>query len=280
MTHCKVISRLSTVFTRSALSLVKVNRSPLPGITSLASRNISTSQIKMVKQLGQEEAINVDQELFNEYRFSVDQLMELAGLSCAHAIAKVYPDAINILVCCGPGNNGGDGLVAARHLQLLGFNPSVFYPKRTNKELYNNLVNQCRMMDIYFLEEMPSLATLDRDYSVIVDALFGFSFKPPVRENFLPVLAALSQTSTPLASIDIPSGWDVETGPVVPEEGQPETPCLKPDLLISLTAPKKCASMFEGRHHYLGGRFVPRRLAAKYQLNLPQYPGVETCVKL
>ena len=47
-----------------------------------------------------------------------------------------------------------------------------------------------------------------RDYSVIVDALFGFSFKPPVRENFLPILAALSQTSTPIASVDIPSGTE------------------------------------------------------------------------
>lgn len=42
-----------------------------------------------VRHLNQEEAINVDLELFNEYQFSVDQLMELAGLSCAHAIAEV-----------------------------------------------------------------------------------------------------------------------------------------------------------------------------------------------
>jgi len=243
-------------------------------------RELSNSQIKMVKHLGQEEAINVDQELFNEYKFSVDQLMELAGLSCAHALAKVYPDAVNILVCCGPGNNGGDGLVAARHLQLLGFNPSIFYPKRTDKELYHNLVNQCRMMDIYFVEEMPSLSTLDRDYSVIVDALFGFSFKPPVRETFVPVLEALAQTTTPIASVDIPSGWDVETGPPEVVEGESETPCLEPDLLISLTAPKKCASKFTGKHHYLGGRFVPKRLVAKYDLDLPVYPGSESCVKL
>lgn len=65
----------------------------------------------------------MDQELFNEYGFSVDQLMELAGLSVASSIAKTYPitgttHPTAILVCCGPGNNGGDGLVAARHLKL------------------------------------------------------------------------------------------------------------------------------------------------------------------
>lgn len=60
-----------------------------------------------MKFLNQEEATNIDLELFNHYKYSVDQLMELAGLSCAHAIAKCY--GINeltkrILVCCGPGN--------------------------------------------------------------------------------------------------------------------------------------------------------------------------------
>lgn len=61
----------------------------------------------MVKYLGQQEAINVDMELFNEYLFSVDQLMELAGLSCATAIAKSYSATSlqnkTVLVCCGPG---------------------------------------------------------------------------------------------------------------------------------------------------------------------------------
>ena len=70
----------------------------------------------------QEEAIAVDQELFNEYAFTLDQLMELAGLSVATSIAKSYTEQSYknrlILVVCGPGNNGGDGLVAARHLKL------------------------------------------------------------------------------------------------------------------------------------------------------------------
>ncbi|XP_023225564.1 NAD(P)H-hydrate epimerase-like [Centruroides sculpturatus] len=73
--------------------------------------------------ISQEEAINIDKELFNEYCYSVDQLMELAGLSVATAIAKTYPRSNmgkggTVLICCGPGNNGGDGLVCARHLKM------------------------------------------------------------------------------------------------------------------------------------------------------------------
>lgn len=64
-----------------------------------------------IKYLNQEEAINIDLELFNEYKFSVDQLMENAGLSCAHALAKEFPiiggeDKNKVLILAGPGNNG------------------------------------------------------------------------------------------------------------------------------------------------------------------------------
>ncbi|XP_065157697.1 NAD(P)H-hydrate epimerase-like isoform X2 [Atheta coriaria] len=225
-----------------------------------------------MKYLKQEEAVNVDLELFNEYKFSVDQLMELAGLSCATAIAKTYSikslNSKKILVCCGPGNNGGDGLVAARHLKLFGYPTTVYCPMQTDLELYNNLVIQCTNMDIDFLSKTP----VDSDYGLIVDALFGFSFKPPVRPQYHAVMEVLKRTKVPIASIDIPSGWDVEKGP--PSDGG-----IKPELLISLTAPKECAKFFKGKYHYLGGRFVPPALEHKYELNLPEYPATD-CVLL
>jgi NAD(P)H-hydrate epimerase len=51
-------------------------------------------------------------------------------------------------------------------------------------------------------------------------------------------------------------------------------------MLVSLTAPKRCARGFQGRHHYLGGRFVPPSIADKFGLRLPPYPGAAQCVRL
>jgi hypothetical protein len=68
-------------------------------------------------------------------------------------------------------------------------------------------------------------------------------------------------------------GWDVETGPLGVES-------IQPDMLISLTAPKICAQKFSGKHHFLGGRFVPKALEAEYEMSLPKYHGIETCLRL
>ena len=54
-----------------------------------------------------------------------------------------------------------------------------------------------------------------------------------------------------IASVDNPSGWDVENGPQNLEEA------IEPEMLVSLTAPKRGARFFKGPYHYLGGRFVP-----------------------
>lgn len=154
-----------------------------------------------MKYLNQLDATQIDIDLFTDYKYSVDQLMELAGLSCAHAIAKCYP-AISerILVCCGPGNNGGDGLVCARHLALLGYRCDIYYPKRTNKELYQNLLWQCQSFAdaIQIVDECPTSATVER-YGLIVDALFGFSFKPPVRPEFRTIMELLGRCQVPIA---------------------------------------------------------------------------------
>lgn len=72
---------------------------------------------------GQDQAKAVDEELMGPLGFSVDQLMELAGLSVASSILAEYPPSeySRILIVAGPGNNGGDGLVAARHLYHFGY---------------------------------------------------------------------------------------------------------------------------------------------------------------
>ncbi len=263
-----------------AATAIQVNSlSTASAFISAAKRSTSTMPLWVnttgVKLLGQEESIALDQELFTEYAFSVDQLMELAGLSCAHAVAKAFPDRKEqkVLILCGPGNNGGDGLVCARHLSMLGYTPVIHYPKRTEKKLFQDLVTQCQKMGLEFAEAAPTLADMQADYGVIVDALFGFSFKPPVRPAFANLLADLSRCETPVASVDVPSGWHVEMGDISASE-------LMPAVLISLTAPKLCARFFEGKRHFLGGRFVPAAMQEKYQLNLPQYPGSETIVDL
>ncbi|XP_013881115.1 NAD(P)H-hydrate epimerase [Austrofundulus limnaeus] len=241
-----------------------------------SSRSAST-MAQTLKYLGQEEAQKIDEELFSDYGFSVDQLMELAGLSCATAVTRAYPltalvrSRPSLLVICGPGNNGGDGLVCARHLRLFGYEPTILYPKRPNKVLFQGLTTQCEKMDIPFLTQMPEAEVIDEAYNLVIDAIFGFSFKGSVREPFGSILDELKKSTVPIASIDIPSGWDVEQG---------STEGLQPDTLISLTAPKKSASLFTGRYHFLGGRFVPPALDRKYQLNLPPYPGTDCVLQL
>ncbi|XP_011306119.1 NAD(P)H-hydrate epimerase [Fopius arisanus] len=246
------------------------------GPTNLSlHRAITGSSWKMVKYLNQKEAIKVDEDLFKSYRFSVDQLMELAGQACAIAITKTYPPSKAIpnpvLICCGPGNNGGDGLVCARHLKLFGYDPEVYYPKKTTNKLYENLMHQCTQNGVTVHDKMADIKD-SKEFKVIVDALFGFSFKPPVREEFVPIIEYLKRAERPICSVDIPSGWDVEAGP-------PEDEGIKPEMLISLTAPKLCAKKFKGIH-FLGGRFVPKNLEVECGLKLPEYLGTELVVLL
>ncbi|KAK1219233.1 hypothetical protein PQX77_018040 [Marasmius sp. AFHP31] len=109
---------------------------------------------------------------------------------------------------------------------------------------------------------------------VILDAIFGFSFKPPIRAPFDAALPLITESKLPIVSVDIPSGWDVEDG-----NASAEGVGLNPDVLLSLTAPKEGVRLFEGRH-FLGGRFVPKTLEEKFELNLPPYPGSDQIVEL
>ena len=225
-----------------------------------------------IKLLSQQEATQMDVELMGkEFGFSVDQLMELAGLSVASAVFEFQPSSVShkpsVLVICGPGNNGGDGLVASRHLVHFGYDVRVLYPKRKDVDIYNRLKLQLDMLNVPFVDEFQEGTDL------VVDAIFGYSFKGEIRDPFKQIIAKMAATKSKVVSVDVPSGWDVEKGDV-------QNTGLNPAALVSLTAPKQCAEKFKGAH-YLGGRFVPLGIQEKYSLDtLPKYPGSSQIVRL
>ncbi|WVQ97936.1 NAD(P)H-hydrate epimerase [Kwoniella sp. CBS 9459] len=245
-----------------------------------------------IRYISQKLAQQIDEELMSTAgAFSLDQLMELAGLSCAQALAKSFPVQSHkrVMVACGPGNQGGDGLVAARHLHHFSYKPTIYLPKPGSKDIYKRLLKQCENLDIKVISDVDGFKTELGKSDVILDAIFGFSFEPPLRSPFDQVLKAITATSLPIVSVDIPSGWSVTKGsqplytqpnPELGKDGEKELiETFTPDVLVSLTAPKEGVREFKGRH-WLGGRFVPDALVKKFELNIPPYEGVDQVVEL
>lgn len=103
------------------------------------------------------------------------------------------------------------------------------------------LITQCKALGLPFLSvDDVCCAGFQARFDVIVDAIFGFSFKAPVRSPFDTILASTTEAcgSAYVVSVDIPSGWDVTTG-------DSAIPGFSPDMLVSLTAPKLAAKAFE-----------------------------------
>jgi len=162
--------------------------------------------------------------------------------------------------------------VAARHLHFYGYAPTIYYPKPSRSDLFNRLTRQLENLSIPFTDDFHgTLAESD----LVVDAIFGFSFSGQVREPFPKVIEALETTTVPVLAVDAPSSWNIEAGP--PKEGPGAK--FNPGALISLTAPKPLVQYFKGRH-FLGGRFLSGAMAKKYDLDLPNYQGVDQIVEI
>lgn len=199
--------------------------------------------------------------------YTLSQLMELAGLSVASAFSKCFSSADPVLVFCGPGNNGGDGLVAARHLALWGYDVTVVIPKvgGKNADYFKLLMKQCSNAKVKLVEEEPSgsYLSLVTPRTNIVDAVFGFSASGPPRSPYDKIVPLLHTTPNKVLSVDIPSGWNVD-------EGDVNGTGFQPDVLVSLTAVKEGAKEFKGRH-FVGGRFLYDDIGEKYGIAMPPY---------
>jgi len=220
-------------------------------------------------------ALALDQHLMSPLGLghSLPLLMDRAGRAVAAAIRQHYPlknspknSPTRVIVLAGPGNNGGDGLVAARYLKQWGYLVDVVYPKKprnshSDYSHFETLSNQCSSLSINFLDRR----TIDKEklesYDVIVDSIFGFGFKPSsgIREPFQSLITSLASVrdNEKIVSVDVPSGWDVDLGDA--------SKSFTPGVLVSLTAPKPCSKAHVGAH-YLGGDFLTEELEREYGL--------------
>jgi hydroxyethylthiazole kinase-like uncharacterized protein yjeF len=136
-------------------------------------------------------------------------LMERAGRAVAEAIEARYPKA-EVVVFCGPGNNGGDGFVAARLLHDQGWPVRIaLFGDRAR------LMGDADFNAIKWKGEIePAKPESIGQATVVVDALFGAGLDRDIDERLLPVIAAINASGLPVVAVDTPSGVDGTTGAV------------------------------------------------------------------
>jgi NAD(P)H-hydrate epimerase len=193
-------------------------------------------------------------------RFGVSSLplMENAGSAVARFILSEYPQAERVGILCGKGNNGGDGFVVARKLVDAGRGVRVLLlcdPEELRGDaaaMFQNLLQKLQPLNIApLIVRQPS----DLDSSnaaeifaadVIVDAILGTGFRPPVSPLYLAAIARMNAAPAPIVAVDIPSGADADamhparaTGSSKDGDGGNQARAdARADAIVTFTAPR------------------------------------------
>ena len=165
-------------------------------------------------------------------------LMENAGRGMAELLRAL---GINgpVVLCCGKGNNGGDGFVIARHLDNAGVRVRVLLFADPAELTGDAAINHTILARSGVPLEVPAdpqpderLAAALAGADWVVDALFGSGLQGPVRPPFDRVIAAINASSARVFAVDIPSGLDADTG-------RPLGPTVRAHHTATVAAPKK-----------------------------------------
>jgi len=157
-------------------------------------------------------------------RFGVPSiaLMENAGSAVARFVLSDYPQAERVGILCGKGNNGGDGFVVARKLVEAGRAVRVLLlcdPEELRGDaaaMFHNMAGTLRPLNIapLIVREASWLDSLDAAEifaaDVIVDAILGTGFHPPVSPLYAAAIGKMNAASAPIVAVDIPSGADAD----------------------------------------------------------------------
>ncbi len=138
-------------------------------------------------------------------------LMERAGLAAAELARKLLPDgATNILVIAGPGNNGGDAFVVARHLLQWWFKVDVIFIGN-EKKLPADAANAYKKFKEASGTTQKEI-TQNKYYDLIIDGLFGIGLSRDVASEYVKLFNIINELHANVLSLDIPAGIDADTG--------------------------------------------------------------------
>lgn len=173
---------------------------------------------------------------------SADGLMEAAGREVADAAVRLIGGAYGrrALVVCGKGNNGGDGLVAARYLDAWGVRTTVLLLEGDLRDLAADNLARLRSTSVRLRPWAP--ASLERELAradVGIDAIFGTGFHGVPNGIHSDAIAGLSAAGVPIVAVDIPSGVNGATGAV-------DGDALRADLTVTFGAAKPGLVLFPG----------------------------------
>ena len=192
----------------------------------------------------------MDELAQTEYGLPGIVLMENAGSGAARIIDERYGPRGTVSIVCGTGNNGGDGLVVARHLHNAGWTIRVLVAGDLSSMTADCAANDrvIRAMKVSRLVAQDEHSLLDWCKSIppdgaVVDALLGTGFRGDVRSPTAALIDEINKSAKrSMVSLDVPSGLDCDTG-------EPGGTAIRADLTITFVAMKPGFLMDSGRRH-------------------------------
>lgn len=187
----------------------------------------------------------IDRDAIQKYGIPSIVLMENAGRGASEIIigdASLFLkkngrenrlSSPNIVIVCGPGNNGGDGFVVARHLLIHGIKPKIFVLVSEDKLRGDAAIN-CQILQKFREAVRFSLPTVGalKHADIVVDAIFGIGLKRAITGKFKTAIDRINRYAQKVISLDIPSGLDADNGNV-------HGVCVKASQTITFHLPKK-----------------------------------------
>ena len=190
------------------------------------------------KIISSEQMYKIENIGHNKFGMKKILMMENAGFGIAEFILKKFKNKklenFKILAICGTGNNGGDAMVAARHLASLNLNLKVILlgdpasiktdEASTNYQIINKMNRTIELVKLKNIDTKIKKEILDAD--IVIDGIFGTGIKGDILNPHLSIIKLINKSTGYVISVDIPSGLN-------PDNGETVSQCIKADTTIT-----------------------------------------------